>query len=98
MNPEPKLRTGYCIFIDTVCEGSVPIWRDGKGNYVVYETEREAQKEIADDLMERLKQFLAGARDFEDAITVEDYIVPVTVKPDGTITDLEGNTFDPKQE
>lgn len=91
------MRNGYCIFIDTVCQGPVPVVSDQNG-YVVFETELEAQKEIVDDLQIRLQQFSDGERDFDDAITVEEYIVPVTVHPDGVITDAFGNCFGPKVE
>lgn len=63
---------------------------------VVYPTLEAAQREIADDVMEKLRQFLAGERDFDDAMTVEDYIMPVSVLPDGSIIDLEGNRFGKK--
>lgn len=89
------VRNGYCIFINTFCQGPVPIWSDGEGKYVVFETELEAQKEIVDDLQIRLQQFLEGERDFDDAITVEEYVVPVTVYPDGKLTDEDGNCFGP---
>jgi hypothetical protein len=46
--------------------------------------------------MTRLRQFLDGERDFADAITVEEYVVPVTVHPDGTITDETGRCFGPE--
>jgi hypothetical protein len=38
-------------------------------------------------------KFLAGERDFEDATTIEEYVVPVDLHPDGSITDEDGNTF-----
>lgn len=69
---------------------------DGDDEYIVFETELEAQKEIVDFMMTRLQEFLDGERDFEDAITVEEYVVPVTVNPDGTITDDRGKRFDLK--
>ena len=93
-----NLRNGYCIFINTLCQGPVPIWTDGEGKYVVHETELDAQKEIVNDLQTRLQQFLDGERDFDDAMTVEDYVVQVTVHPDGVITDEAGNCFGPKVE
>lgn len=104
MNQEvsPNLRTGFCIYIDTLCQGPVPVVSeaDGKsvaeGKYVVFKTELEAQKEIVDNAMICLQQFLDGERDFDDAITVEEYVVPVTVHPDGTITDETGNCFGPR--
>jgi hypothetical protein len=89
----PNLRNGYCIYINTFGQGPVPVVSDENG-YVVFDTELEAQKEIVDNQMTRLQQFLDGERDFEDATTIEEYIVPVTVHPDGTITDETGNCFD----
>jgi len=96
-NATHQVQNGFCIYIDTVCQGPVPIWRDDNG-YVVFATELLAQREIADDLILRLQQFLAGERDFDDAMTVEEYIVPVTVRSDGTIVDEEGNCFCPEVE
>ena len=90
-----NLRNGFCVYINTLCQGPVPVVSDGEGKYVVFETELEAQKEIVDDAMTRLQQFLDGERDFDDSITVEEYVVPITVHPDGTITDADGNRFGP---
>lgn len=95
MNSHTLPRDGFCIYVDTLCQGPVPIVRDETG-YVVFETELAAQKEIADNLMTRLQQFIDGERDFHDATAVEEYIVPVTVQPDGVIVDADGNRFGPK--
>lgn len=46
--------------------------------------------------MEHLSQFLDGERDFDDALSVEDYILPVIVLPDGSIVDEDGNHFGKK--
>lgn len=98
MNPEKSsdLRDGFCIYINTFFQGPVPVVSDGDGKYVVFDTELEAQKEIVDNQMARLRQFLDGERDFDDAMTVEEYIVPVTVHPDGVIVDEAGNCFGPQ--
>jgi hypothetical protein len=88
------LRSGFCIYITTFCQGPVPVVSDENG-YVVFASELEAQREIVDYQMTRLRQFLDGERDFEDAMAVEEYIVPVTVNPDGVITDANGNSFGP---
>jgi hypothetical protein len=93
--PPPKLRTGFCIFINTFCQGPVPVVSDDDG-YVVFETELEAQKEIVDSQMILLQQFLDGEREFEDAIETEEYVVTVTVQPDGKIVDEHGRCFNPK--
>lgn len=83
-------KSGFCIFIDTVCEGRVPAWHDEKGFPIVHTTFESAQREIADDIIEKLAQFLDGDRSFEDAMTIEDYILEVIVLPDGSIQDVEG--------
>ena len=88
--------TGYCIFINTICQGRIPAWHDEHLMPVIYPTLEVAQREIADDVMEQLHQFLAGERDFDDAMTVEDYILPVDVLPDGSILDENGNHFGKK--
>jgi hypothetical protein len=89
--------TAYCIFMDSVCEGKIPAWRSEDGRFLLHATEREAQLAIADDIMEKLRQFQVGERDFEDAIAIEDYIEPVSVRGDGTFCDLEGNSFGPSE-
>jgi hypothetical protein len=93
-------RRGYCIFIDTVFQGAVPSVSEVDGNdpnaseiNCVFPTELEAQREIADFMMTRLQQFLDGERDFDDAITVDEYVVEVDVLPDGRIVDANGNCF-----
>jgi len=86
----------FCIFIDTVCEGRVPAWHDEKLMPLVFSTIEEAQREVVELVMERLQQFMDGQRDFDDALTVEDYILPVVVLPNGSIVDEDGNSFGKK--
>jgi hypothetical protein len=85
-------RRGFCIFIDTFCQGPVPLVADENG-YIIFDTELEAQREIVDYQMTRLQQFLDGEREFEDAIETEEYVVPVTLQPNGTLLDAHGRTF-----
>jgi hypothetical protein len=89
----PGLRRGFCIYIRTFLQGPVPVVTEDKGKYVVFETEVEAQREIVDYAITRLQQFLDGEREFDDAIEVEEYVVAVTVQPDGTIIDEAGRRF-----
>lgn len=92
---------GYCIFIDTILQGAVPSVSDIESNdgcdeqekICVFSTQLEAQREIADFMMTRLQQFLDGERDYDDAITVEEYVVEVEVLADGKIVDANGNSF-----
>jgi hypothetical protein len=56
----------------------------------VFATEREAQREIVENMMIRLREFLDGERDFDDAVTLEEYVVAVDLLPDGSIVDADG--------
>lgn len=84
---------GYGIFIDTLCEGSVPSVGEVRSDdpshgqtMCIYPTEREAQLEIVDEMMTRLQQFIDGDRDFDDAVSVLEYVVEVEVSQCGKIT------------
>jgi hypothetical protein len=79
--------TAYCIFIDTLVEGSVPSVHDDKGMPCVFATRVEAEREIADNMITRLQEFIDGERDFDDAMTVEEYVEEVNVLPDGSIAE-----------
>jgi hypothetical protein len=88
-----KTRTtrGYGIFIDTFCEGSVPSVKeitDGNNapTICIYPTEREAQLEIADYMMTRLQEFIDGERDFDDAVSLLEYVLEIEVSDCGKIT------------
>ena len=89
------IRKGDCIFVDTLYQGSVPNVKDSGPDDLervcLFPTELEAQREIADYMITRLQQFLDGERDFEDAVTLEEYVVEVDVFPDGTMVDADGN-------
>ena len=87
------LRTGYCLLIQTVCEGVVPYECDSKGIPVVYESLAEVQRVFVEGIIERLNQFLTGEREFCDATTIEEYIAEVVVYVDGAVGDEEGNLF-----
>lgn len=86
-------RRAYCIFIDTALEGTVPAVRNGDDKPCIFATLVEAQREIADNMITRLNEFMDGERDFDDALTVEEFIVKVDVMPDESIIDAEGNHF-----
>lgn len=86
-------RTGFCIYLNTFFQGPTLSVREGEGLPCVFDTELEAQREIADNAMTRLQEFLDGERDFDDAITVEEYVVPVMLLPDGSVVDDAGRRF-----
>lgn len=89
---------GYCIYINTLSQGAVPSVKESSPNdtanaperICVFSTEREAQLEIVDLMMTRLQEFIDGEREFDDAVTLEEYVVDVEVYPDGVIVDADG--------
>jgi hypothetical protein len=83
----------FAIFTHTLCQGLVPAWYDDLNIPVTYPTEREAQREIAETLIIQLRQFLNGEREFDDALTSNDIILPVDLFPDGSIVTEDGKVF-----
>lgn len=80
--------TAYALYVDTVCDGPVPVEFDADGKPVLYPTLEAAQRVIAEDVIDRLHQYLAGQREFEDALNPEEYACPVAVLPDGSLQPL----------
>lgn len=91
--PAQSPRAAFAIFEPTFFQGVIPTWRDENGFPITYATEREAQIEIAEMLIEHLHQFIEGEREFHDARTTDDFILPVHVWPDGTIEIEDGRRF-----
>ncbi len=94
MNPKPKkqVRPGYAIFTPTFFQGVMPACYEN--NYpVAFATEHEAQREIADCQLTRIQEFLDGVRDFHDAITTDEFVRPVIVMQDGSISTENGRVF-----
>ena len=89
---ERPVRLGYAIFIPTLCQGTMPACYEGE-TPVVFASELEAQREIADNQMTRLRQFLDGERDFDDAISTDEFVLPVKVWRDGSISTEDGRVF-----
>ncbi|MBW8780745.1 MAG: hypothetical protein JF599_02490 [Verrucomicrobia bacterium] len=85
-------RRGFCIYTNPLFQEPTLAVKEGDGP-CVFSTEAAAQREIADFMMTRLREFIDGERDFNDAITVEEYVVPVTVLPDGSVVDGDGQHF-----
>lgn len=89
----PNTPEAYALFIDTICEGLTPSWWDENGYPVTFATEREAQLEIADTLLHQITQFQNGESEFDDAINIEDQVLPVNLHPDGSIQLETGHVF-----
>jgi hypothetical protein len=60
---------------------------------VVFPTELEAQREIAGNQLTRVQEFLDGEREFFDAMEVDEFVLPVKVWPDGSISIEGGHRF-----
>jgi hypothetical protein len=86
------VRLGYTIFMPTLFQGVMPACY--QGDYaVVFASELEAKREIAHNQLTRIQQFLDGEREFEDAISTDEFILPVKVWPDGSVSTEDGRTF-----
>ena len=48
---------------------------------------------IADNQLTRIQQFLDSERNFDDAIVTDEFVLPVDVWPDGTISIEDGRVF-----
>jgi len=89
---QQPIRTGFVIFCPTVFQGTIPACYEG--DYpVVFPTELEAQREIADLQLIRIQQFLDCEMDFDDAITTDEFVLPVAVWPDGSISIDDGRLY-----
>lgn len=90
--PKHPVKSGYSIFTPTVFQGTMPACYED--DYpVVFPSELEAQREIADNQLIRIQQFLDGERDYDDAIVTDEFVLPVKVWPDRSITTEHGRTY-----
>lgn len=71
----------------------MPACYDETDDPIVFVTELEAQREIADNQLIRIQQFLDGERDYDDAIATDEFVLAVDVWPDGRISIEDGSTF-----
>lgn len=81
--PANAKRSTYKVFIivdSTALPHPSPAWLDENGNPITYATEREAQVEIAEWMIDKLNEFIAGERDFEDAIACTDFVIEVKAR------------------
>ncbi len=77
----------------TFFQGTMPACYDETRYPVIFATELDAQRDIADIQLTRIQEFLDGQRDYEDAITTDEFILPVDVWPDGHISNEGGSVF-----
>lgn len=90
--------SGFIVAIDTVVEGLTALVKDDEGRPVVFATEEAAQKCIVDFLADRVDECQRGERDFDDVMTIEEFVKPVEVDEIGCIYDEDEHEFWAPQE
>lgn len=90
--PEDAPVHGYCIYMNTVFQGPTLAVRDDD-RPCVFATERDAQLEVLEFAMTRLRQFIDGEPEFQDAVTIQEFVIPVTVFLGGSVRDADGRCF-----
>lgn len=71
----------------------MPVRRTPTGFPLVCPTREAAEREIAETIMERMRLFLSAEATLEEAMEMGEYIVDVTVLPDGSVVDESDNYF-----
>lgn len=88
---------GYCVMLETVSEGLVVAVKDQAGKPIVFKTREAAEAEIADFVIDKWDEYLEGEREFDDAVTVEEFLLEVQVDEDGTIFDEDDTVWWPPE-
>ena len=86
---------GFCICIDTCFQVKKIAVTDQLNRPCIFNSERAAQAEIVENLMTRLHEFLDGERDYEDAITIDEFVERVHLKSNEIWVDENGNSLSP---
>lgn len=96
------VKTAWVLMSSTFCDGEViGCWIvDEKGNDIpcTFESEEDAKKEIADDMITVLQQFIDGEREMDDTdFNPTNYPLEVDICEDGFFYDQIGRIlFEPK--
>ena len=82
-------KTFYIIVGESLIDGLQPSVMVSEGaspfKHLLFQTEREAQLELADRMMTKLEEFIDGERDFDDAVAVDEQVIEVLRCRDGKI-------------
>lgn len=81
-------RRGYCVFLNTVYQESIPIEHDGHGRLIIHDSRESAERSIVEDIWERLELYQEGILPFEEAVQVEEHVQEVVIGPYGGITGI----------
>lgn len=84
------VREGWVVITPTLCQGDTMAWStendEEEAIPIVFDTEEEAWKEIAEDMINQLQQFVDGERELEDTnFGTEEYVAQYKEFDDGVI-------------
>ena len=74
-------RRAFVIIDSTAIPHPFPAFVDEAGLPVYFDTEKDAQNEIAYWMIDKLNEFIQGERDFHDATTCGDFVLAVDLSP-----------------
>ena len=83
----------YGVFVDQSPHPIRPAAYDHRGYPVVHATEVAAKTAIIRHALQRHLAFFDGSMSFEEAVSIDEYYVPVNVHPDGSVSTEAGLTF-----
>lgn len=86
-------QSAFCIFVNTIVDGHVPLERDEHADVVVYSSREEAEQVIVQSIIERCQDYLRGQRGFEDATTIEEFVSEVQILHDHSVRTADGRIF-----
>lgn len=88
------MKDAFVIMTNTFCQGDIIGCHDGDGKPEIFDTEADAWKEIAENKILELQQFIDGERELEHTdFSFDEWVQPVTVHDDGTIVSEEGQLW-----
>ncbi len=89
----------YAVFTDTLCQGTIPCGmvhdENGMISWLVFDTEREAQLDIIDDIEEHIRQFRNEEREFNEIAFDDLFVVEVDLHEDGALSTADYGNFPP---
>lgn len=83
---ENSARRPYALFVDAPDGSPIPAQLTARRRLVTYKTERQAQRAIARIGVAKLRRFLSGELDFDDALWVQEYYAQISFHKDDKVS------------
>ena len=92
----PKKNKRWIILHQTICQGWIPyVWeshgKDRQDRPVTYKTEREAKKEVAEDILRYVQEFIDDERE-ELELCENCAVIECQQDPNGVLISMEDNS------